>query len=151
VNSISRSFLFLLAFFPAQAFAQAYSGECGSCVERKQRMCADECELVTPEKSRKCQKNCIAEYCAHKCEKTAPELDAYLRENCEECLERQYMLCEAHCPEGRPRKRAVCQVDCSNERCDTLCQSDKKVTPAAPKSELKASVPDAEEAQESGE
>ena len=121
--------LLLFAFYltlPPFLQAQAYSGECGSCVDRKQVMCADECELVTPDRSRKCQQDCIAEYCSHKCEKTAPELAAYLQENCEECLEKQYVLCEVHCPEGRPRKRAACQLNCSDDRCKTVCAPNEK-------------------------
>lgn len=135
---------------PTFAYAQAYSGECGSCVDRKQVMCADECELVKPERARKCQQDCIAEYCSHKCEKTAPELAAYLQENCEECLEKQYVLCEAHCPEGRPRKRAACQLGCSDDRCKTVCAPAETVTPKPPPPKVdmrKAMKPAAEPAE----
>ena len=91
---------------PAVVSAQPYSGECGECVHRKQRLCADECELVKGSKGRKCQYQCIAEYCVHKCEKTAPELEAYLHEGCDDCLDHQYELCEVQCTVGQPRERA---------------------------------------------
>ena len=103
------------------AFAQPYSGECGSCVDRKQRICADECELVPAEKSRHCQQHCIADYCANRCAADAPELQAYFKENCDDCLEQQFLLCEAHCTVGTPRRVAVCQIDCSKDRCNALC------------------------------
>ena len=116
-------FFFAVAMLLASppVFAQAYSGECGTCVNRKARMCADECELVPAEKSVFCQQNCIAEYCSHKCEKNAPEIEAYLKENCNDCEEQQFTLCEVHCKEGTPRKRAVCQIECSEKRCEKAC------------------------------
>ncbi len=110
-----------LLLLPQLALAQAHSGECGTCVNRKQRMCADECESVAPEKSRVCQHNCIAEYCEHKCAQDAPELEAYLKENCDDCLEQQFGVCEFRCAVGTPRQKAVCQIGCSEERCTKAC------------------------------
>ncbi len=126
---MKRIFLvFCTLLIPTFVSAQAYSGECGSCVDRKQRMCADECELVPADKVRRCQQNCIAEYCAHRCEKSAPEIEAYLKENCYDCREQQFTLCEVHCNEGPPRKRALCQIQCSDERCKSVCEG----TPETP-------------------
>ncbi|MFN8389473.1 MAG: hypothetical protein U0136_04205 [Bdellovibrionota bacterium] len=107
--------------FPHAASAQAYSGECGTCVNRKQRICADECESVPAERARTCQQRCIAEYCQHKCAADAPELEAYLNEHCDDCLEQQFSTCESHCTVGTPRKKAVCQIECSKERCAKVC------------------------------
>jgi hypothetical protein len=119
------AFFFVLTWIglvlPGSVSAQAYSGECGSCVQRKQRMCADECELVAPEKARHCQRQCISQYCSHRCAQDAPELDAYLKENCDDCLEQQFGLCEVHCAVGTPRQKAVCRIQCSAARCTAEC------------------------------
>ena len=107
----------------SDAFAQAYSGECGSCVDRKQKLCGEECELVPPEKSLHCQQTCLEHYCDHRCAPDAPELKAYLRENCDDCLEQQFKVCESHCTVGTPRRKASCQLFCSRQRCAGSCPS----------------------------
>ena len=76
---------------------------------------------VPAAKSRRCQQQCIAEYCKHKCENNAREIQAYLLEGCDDCLEQQFGLCESHCTVGTPRKKAECQLACSSERCSAPC------------------------------
>ena len=121
---ILRQLIFMAAFsliLPGAVSAQAYSGECGTCVERKQRMCSDECGLVPADKARRCQQRCIAEYCKHRCDKDAPELEAYITESCDDCLEQQFDACDPACAVGTPRKKAACKIRCSDERCQRPC------------------------------
>ena len=94
---------------------------CQSCIDRKQMMCAEECELVKPEQARDCQKRCISGYCSHRCSASAAELEAFIAPQCEPCLEQQFALCEGQCKEGTARSKAICQVKCSSARCSAVC------------------------------
>ncbi len=106
------------AYAAAAAEEPEFGGrECGDCVHRKQRLCADECEDAPNEKVRHCQDRCLQQYCAHKCRAGAPELSLHETQSCDDCLEHEFNSCESHCPAGAARARAVCQIECSNVRC----------------------------------
>ncbi len=110
--------------FPSSRLLAA-TDDCGSCIERKQRFCSEECDAVPASRARVCQKRCILGYCSHRCSPKSPEIDALTRESCGACAERQFVLCEKHCPVGTARERAVCQIDCSRDRCEPVCHGEE--------------------------
>lgn len=99
----------------------ASASECGSCVERKGKMCAQECRLVQDSRVRECQNDCIKEYCSHRCKDSDPELQRYLAKDCDQCLDQQFNLCDPNCQVGTDRERAVCKLDCSAKHCQDKC------------------------------
>ncbi len=118
------TFLVVLLVFGMVGTALAESANvdsCQSCIERKQSMCAEECELTKPNQARECQKRCIAGYCSHRCSASASELEAYIATDCDSCLDQQYALCESSCKVGTARTKAICQVKCSTARCVAVC------------------------------
>ncbi len=100
--------------------------ECAECVERKKPMCSQECLLVSPERSIKCQDDCVRQYCRHRCSPGDPALSGLANPVCTDCLDRQYNLCESECPTGADRLRAVCKIDCANKRCKDNCPAGRK-------------------------
>ncbi len=119
---IRRSLIAIITLGSILPVSFAFAGnDCASCVERKGRMCATECEKVNPERALNCQQRCIRDYCSHRCQADAPELKELISPDCDRCLERQYKLCEEHCTVGTGRERAKCQLDCSEERCNDTC------------------------------
>ena len=120
-----RTLTLLFLLFSAQSVLaeRASVDSCQSCIERKQSMCAEECELTKPEQARECQRRCISGYCSHRCAANAAELEGYMAPDCESCLDQQFALCESSCKVGTARTKAICQVDCSKARCGAVCPS----------------------------
>lgn len=115
----------LILLFPIfMSFQVLAENECLNCAERKLKMCAEECALVPANLNKDCQKSCISQYCSHKCgkdsEKTA--LDTIFNIPCEQCKEKQYDLCETSCKKPSPYQNALCQIDCTQKRCDKECR-----------------------------
>lgn len=108
-----------------QAVAADGSKECAGCVQRKQKICADECEEVPSQKFQHCHSRCVKEYCAHQCTADAAELEKPPL-SCDDCLDHQFNTCESHCGEGAPRVRAICQLSCASERCTASCPAQTK-------------------------
>lgn len=133
----SSSFLSILLFLLALPLLAA-ADDCSDCVSRKKQMCARECRLVPTDKSTLCQQECVEQYCLHRCEPSHPAI-ARGFQSCEDCLDQQFNLCEANCPEGTDRIRAMCQLGCAKLRCGLSCGGvERNQTGATPKSEEKA-------------
>ena len=120
-NSLS---LILLAFgFLAPATAQ--ENDCTECLSRKARMCAQECRSVAPEKSLLCQRECKLEYCQSRCEEVSEKvIDTILEpKSCDDCLDRQFVLCASSCTMGTERVLAICKLECAKKNCARWCPS----------------------------
>ena len=100
----------------------APSATCQACIDRKSQLCADECEDVAVNRALGCQRRCFEDYCAHRCEKGAPEFVSCEFPSCESCPKRQFDLCEPHCVTGDPEEKNQCKNQCANERCRHICQ-----------------------------
>ncbi len=120
MTTVLASLLAAVLLSNAQAESPSVDS-CQSCIERKQSMCAEECELTKPDQARACQKRCISGYCSHRCSASAAELEAFIAPKCDSCLDQQFALCESHCKVGTAREKAICQVDCSAARCGQVC------------------------------
>lgn len=94
---------------------------CHACVERKRGMCAKECELVPADKSLVCQRDCAFQYCSHRCKANDEAFSNFKELGCVQCLDQQFGVCSASCPIGSDRSRAMCQIECSDKRCQDKC------------------------------
>lgn len=99
---------------------QSLADECIDCVERKKQMCSSECELVDSKSALNCQKDCIIQYCTHKCDAKHEALNNILEASCEKCQDEQYNLCD--CPTGSDRNRALCKISCAEKKCSSVCE-----------------------------
>jgi len=124
-----RLALFFAVFFSFNffSFSTAWGSECVQCGERKLLFCAKECALVPISKVKTCQRDCLHEYCAHKCglSKEDPqrsyELESLFSTSCEKCREEQFSRCEGECPSGTEYQQAKCKLNCAETDCIREC------------------------------
>lgn len=97
---------------------------CIDCAERKMSLCSSECGLVPPERIKDCQKQCLGQYCSHRCkaESGINDINSLLNVGCEKCKELQFSLCNSSCDLKSEYQKAVCQIECSVKRCVSDCK-----------------------------
>lgn len=105
----------LILLFPSISLAD----DCNECIERKKQMCASECDLVDSKSALKCQKDCIIQYCSHKCSAEHEAIKNLLEYSCEKCQDDQFNLCE--CSIGSDRTQAICKISCAKKKCEPIC------------------------------
>ena len=113
--------IFLFLAFPLVAKAM----DCPECIERKKAMCAQECKLVSPVNAVRCQRDCTWQYCSHRCEDNDPALLVGSYQNCTDCLDQQFNLCDSNCATGTDRVRSMCKLGCAKTHCEPFCASKK--------------------------
>jgi hypothetical protein len=119
--------IFLTSLLLLVAYCSAtHAQECADCVQRKSRLCAKECELVDPSESLRCQKECTAGYCMHRCQGKPELANSLFNKDCSDCLDQQFVLCDEACGPGNERTRAVCKLSCAEFRCKSSCGSNAK-------------------------
>jgi len=110
---------FLLSTFTSFAFAE---DTCIDCAERKIGLCSEECGLVPPERMKDCQKQCLGQYCEHRCKSGDNDILTLLNVGCEKCKEQQFGLCNSNCDIKSEYQKAICQIECSVKRCANDCK-----------------------------
>lgn len=118
-------FTYISLFFLGNAFADG----CLKCANRKKDLCLKECSLTNPKFIRTCQKDCIKEYCSHRCganEDDSKVLERLFSKNCEECKAEQFNLCKSNCTGSSELDVEKCSRSCAKRNCSDVCLKKSK-------------------------